>query len=67
MAPAAAIPARAGGAPYWLPTAIVKNWRADVLQETLQFSPLEIRSDKDIMIEAVKNDSIAFEFCSDEL
>jgi len=48
-------------------TAIVKNWRADVLQETLQFSPLEIRSDKDIMIEAVKNDSIAFEFCSDEL
>jgi len=41
-------------------TAIVKNWRADVLQETLQFSPLEIRSDKDIMIEAVKNDSIAF-------
>ena len=47
--------------------AIAKNWRIDVLQETLQFSPPGIRGDKQIMIEAVKNDSIAFEYCSDEL
>jgi hypothetical protein len=47
--------------------AIAKNWWTDVLQETLQFSPIEIRGDKAIMMEAVKNDSIAFEYCSDEL
>jgi hypothetical protein len=47
--------------------AVAKNWQSDVFQETLQFSPDHIRSDKEIMIEAVQNDSIAFEYCSDEL
>jgi hypothetical protein len=47
--------------------AVAKNWWSDVFQETLQFSPYHIRSDKEVMIEAVKNDSIAFEYCSDEL
>jgi hypothetical protein len=37
----------------------------DVLQETLQFSQI-ISSDKEAMIGAVKNDSIAFEYCSDD-
>ena len=46
---------------------IAKNWWTDVLQETLQFSPPHIRSDKQVMLEAIKNDSIAFEYCSDEL
>ena len=47
--------------------ALAKNWCSDVFQETLQFSPDHIRSDKEVMIEAIKNDSIAFEYCSDEL
>jgi hypothetical protein len=47
--------------------AIAKNYNCDVMQETLQFSPLEIRGDKGVMIEAVKNNSIAFEYCSEEL
>ena len=47
--------------------AICKNWWTDVLQETLQFSPPEIRGDKTIMIEAVQNDSIAYEYCTEDL
>jgi hypothetical protein len=47
--------------------AIAKNWWTDVLQETLQFSPSAIRNDKAIIMEAVKNDPVAFEYCSEEL
>jgi hypothetical protein len=46
---------------------IAKAWWTDVLQETLKFSPSEILGDKEIMLEAVKNDPTAYEFCSDEL
>ena len=47
--------------------AIAKNSVSDVLRETLQFSPLHIRSNKEIMLEAVKNDPVTFEYCTDEL
>jgi hypothetical protein len=46
---------------------IAQNGRSGVLVETLPFSPLEIRNDKSIMMEAVKNNSISFEYCSVEL
>jgi hypothetical protein len=47
--------------------AIAEAWWTDVLQETLKFSPIEIRSDKEVMLEAVKNDPLTYELCSDEL
>ena len=47
--------------------AITKAWWTDVLQETLKFSPIEIRSDKEVMLEAVRNDPSTYELCSDEL
>jgi hypothetical protein len=47
--------------------AIAKAWWTDVLQETLRYSPIEIRRDKEIMLEAVKNDPHMFEFVSDDL
>merc|ERR1712238_629668 len=46
---------------------IVKSLRVDSLHEALQFSPIEVRGDKEIMLEAVKIDPTAFEFCSEEL
>lgn len=46
---------------------IAKAWWTDILQETLRYSPLEIRGDKEIMLEAVKNDPQMYEFVSDEL
>jgi len=46
---------------------IVKCMRVDVLHQALQFSPIDIHGDKEIMLEAVKIDSSAFEFCSEEL
>jgi hypothetical protein len=46
---------------------IAKAWWTDVLHETLRYSPNEIRGDKEIMLEAVKNDPTAFQFVSDEL
>jgi Domain of unknown function (DUF4116) len=46
---------------------IAKAWWTDVSHETLQFSPIEIRNDKEIMIEAVSNDFSALAFCPDEL
>jgi hypothetical protein len=47
--------------------AIAKAWWTDVLQEMLKFSPIEIRSDKEVMLEAVKNDPSTYEVCSDKL
>jgi hypothetical protein len=46
---------------------IAKCWWTDVLEETLQFSPIGIRGDKKIMLEAIKNTAVAYEFCSEEL
>jgi Domain of unknown function (DUF4116) len=46
---------------------VAKNDMTDVFQETLQFSPIEIRSDKEIMLAAVKHAATAFEYCSEEL
>jgi len=46
---------------------IAKCWWTDVLHETLQFSPIEIRGTKAIMIEAVKSNPSMYEFCSEEL
>ncbi|KAL3907172.1 MAG: hypothetical protein SGILL_008978 [Bacillariaceae sp.] len=46
---------------------IAKAWWADVLQETLRYSPMEIRGNKKIMVEAVKNDPYIYELVSDEL
>jgi hypothetical protein len=46
---------------------IAKIWWTDVLEETLRFSPIEIRADKEIMLEAVKNDPSMYEYCSEEL
>lgn len=47
--------------------AVARCWWGDVLHETLQFSPIEIRSNKDIMMEAVANDFTALDLCSDDL
>jgi hypothetical protein len=47
--------------------AIAKAWWTDVLQETLRYSPIDIRGDKEIMLEAVKNDPRMMEFVSDDL
>lgn len=46
---------------------IARCWWTDVLHETLQFSPMTIRGDKTIMLEAIKNDPSVFEFCAEEL
>lgn len=47
--------------------AIAKNQQIDVVMETLRYSPIDIRGDKEIMLEAVKNDPRMFEFVSDDL
>lgn len=40
----------------------------DIISETLQFSSLEIRGDKELMLNAVeKADSVAFEYCTEDL
>ena len=46
---------------------IAKCLWTDVLHETLQFSPITIRDDKEIMLQAIENNPSAFEFCSEEL
>lgn len=46
---------------------IAKIWWTDVLEATLRFSPIEIRGDKEIMLEAVKNDPSMYEYCAEEL
>eukprot|EP00980_Cylindrotheca_fusiformis_P021229 scaffold8161_cov111-Cylindrotheca_fusiformis.AAC.6 len=43
---------------------VARNWK---IKETLQFAPTHIRNDKSIMLEAIKKNSIAFEFCSNQL
>ena len=42
-----------------------RNYK-DILQETLQFSPIEIRSDKRIMLQAVKNNADALDYCDED-
>ncbi|KAG7338092.1 protein of unknown function DUF4116 containing protein [Nitzschia inconspicua] len=46
---------------------IAKAWWTDVLNETLAYSPIEIRGDKEIMLEAVKNDPKMYKIVADEL
>lgn len=46
---------------------IAKSWWTDVLLETLRYSPIEIRGDKEVMLEAVKNDTRMYEFVNDAL
>lgn len=43
---------------------VARSRRIDVLQQTL---PIQIKNDKAIMLEAVKTDAIALDYCSDEL
>jgi Domain of unknown function (DUF4116) len=46
---------------------IARSWWTDVLHKMLQFSPLEIRGHKEIMLEGVRNNPTSFEYCSEEL
>ena len=46
---------------------ITKCWWTDVLHEMLQFTPIEIRGDKTIMLNAIKNNPSTYELCSEEL
>lgn len=46
---------------------IAKSKWTDVLHETLQFSSMSIRGDKEIMLQAVSNNPNVFQFCTEEL
>lgn len=46
---------------------IANKAKTEIISETIQFSPVSIRSDKELMLQAIKTDSVAFEFCTDEL
>jgi len=46
---------------------IAKCKCTDALHETLQFSPIRIRGDKKIMLQAVQNCPSVFQFCPEEL
>ena len=46
---------------------IANKANTDIISETLQFSPVEIRSDKELMLRAVETDPVAFEYCTEDL
>lgn len=46
---------------------IAKCRRIDELNETIKFSPISIRGDKEIMLEAIEKSPNAYKFCSEEL